>query len=125
MLDEQSRTFLQEMNSTIIAAKLRGLGLIPERVMNDIQHSRSKEEANQCLLTFLKDDASEEQVHGVFKSASEDRSCGRMCEFASNTLHQLERGLCMPRPASDIGFIIHYMHCWHKEEVYYTVQVAI
>ena len=83
------------MNSKEITAKLRGLDLIPERVTNDIQHSRSREDANQCLLTFLKEDVTEKQVHDVFTSASE-KTFGRMCTFAADTLRQLQRGLCMP-----------------------------
>ena len=97
VLEEQSQTFLQEMKSTAIAPTLRGLGLIPEEIRNDIQHSRCKEAANQCLLTFLKEDATEEQVLGVFKSASEEKSFGRMHKFAADILHQMQRGLCMPQ----------------------------
>ncbi len=96
VLEERSQLFLQEMNSKAMTANLRGLDLIPERVCNDIQHSRSREDANQCLLTFLKEDATEKQVHDVFTSASEEKTFGRMCTFAANTLRQLQRGLCMP-----------------------------
>ena len=76
---------------------LRGLGLIPEEVENIIQHSRSEEAANQCLLTFLKENASEKQVLGVFRSATEKEGFGRMQNFAVSILHQLQRGLCMPQ----------------------------
>ena len=109
VLEEQSQSLLQEMNSKEITAKLRGLDLIPERVNNDIQHSKSRKDANQCLLTFLKKDATEKQVHDVFTSASEEKTFGRMCTFAADTLHQLRRGLCMPSRC--IGLIIHCTHC--------------
>ena len=97
VLEEQSPTFLQEMNSTAIAPTLRGLGLIPARVSNGIQRSECREDANQCLLTFLKEDATEEQVLCVFRSASEEKSFGRMHKFAADILQQLQRGLCMPQ----------------------------
>ena len=96
VLEERSQPFLQKMNSKAITAKLQGLDLIPDRVNNDIQHSRSREDANQCLLTFLKEDATEKQVHDVFTSVSEEKTFGRICTFAANSLHQLQRGLCMP-----------------------------
>ena len=97
VLEEQSQTFLQEMKSTTIAPTLRALSLIPQEVENIIQHSRSEEAANQCLLTFLKENASEKQVFGVFRSASEKEGFGRMQNFAANILRQLQRGLCMPQ----------------------------
>ena len=99
VLEEQSQPFLQEMNSKEITAKLRGLDLIPERVINNIQHSRSRKDANQCLLTFLKEDATEKQVHYVFTSASEEKTFGRMCTFAADTLRQLQRGCARPAGA--------------------------
>ena len=95
VLEEQSLTFLQEMKSTAIAPKLRALSLIPQEVEKSIQHSRSEEAANQCLLTFLKENATEKQVLGVFRSASEKEGFGRMQYFAADILHQLQRGLCM------------------------------
>ena len=109
VLEERSQPFFQEMNSKEITAKVQGLDLIPERVINDIQHSRSREDANQCLLTFLKEDATEKQVHDVFTNVSEEKTFGRMCTFAANTLRQLQRGLCMPSRC--IGLIIHCIHC--------------
>ena len=95
VLEEQSQIFLQVMNSTAIVQKkeVRRLGLIPERVIN-IKHT-SREDANECLLTFLKEEATEEQVLGVFKVASEERSFGRMSKFAADILQRLQRGLCM------------------------------
>ena len=101
VLEEQ---FLQEMKSTALAQRLRALSLIPQEVENIIQHSRSEEAANQCLLTFLKENASEEQVLGVFRSASEMEGFGRMQNFAADILHQLQRGLCLPQQGT---FVLH------------------
>ena len=120
VLEERSQPFLQEMNSKEITAKFRGLDLIPERVNNDIQHSRSRKDANQCLLTFLKEDATEKQVHDVFTSASEEKTFGRMCAFAADTLRQLQRGLCMPQ---QVYWVDHSLHSLlTSDDVYKTCQ---
>ena len=94
VLKEQSQDFLQEMNSQAIASTLRGLGLIPESVKNGITHSTCREDANECLLTYLKEDASEKKVRSVFKVASEKTDYGRMSEFAANIQQKLPQGSC-------------------------------
>ena len=94
VIDEQSQRFLQEMNSQAIAPKLRALGLIPESVKNDIKESTCKEDANECLLTYLKEDATEKQVCGIFKVTSEKTEYGRMSEFAADMRQKLPQGLC-------------------------------
>ena len=94
VLEERSQEFLQEMNSQAIASKLKGLGLIPESVKNSIKQSTCREDANECLLTYLKEDATEKEVRGVFKVASEKTDYGRMSEFAANIQQKLPQGLC-------------------------------
>ena len=94
VLEEQSQKFLQEMNSQAIASILRGLGLIPESVKNGIKRSTCRDDANECLLTYLKEDATKEQVRGVLKCASEKTDYGRMSEFAAKLLQKLPQGLC-------------------------------
>ena len=91
VINENSKRFLEEMNAKAIALILRVLDLIPERIEYHIQHSVSRGDANGHLLTYLKEDATEEQVQGVFKFASET-VYGRMSEFASNILQTLQQG---------------------------------
>ena len=94
MIDEQSQRFLQEMNSQAIAPTLRTLGLIPESVKNDVKRSTCREDANAHLLTYLKEDATEEKVHEIFKFTSEKTEYGRMSEFAADMRQKLSQGLC-------------------------------
>ena len=84
--------FLQEMNAAVIALQLELQDLISESVKHDIQHSKCKKDANGHLLKFLKEGASEEQVLGTFKVASEETEYGRMSQFAANILQQLQPG---------------------------------
>ena len=93
VIKENSKRFLQEMNAKAIALTLRVLDLIPERIEYHIQHSMSRGEANGHLLTYLKEDATEEQVLAVFKVASEEAGYGRMSEFAANVLQKLQQGM--------------------------------
>ena len=91
VINENSKRFLQEMNAKAIALTLRVLDLIPERIEYHIQHSMSRGDANGHLLTYLKEDATEEQVQGVFKVASETEY-GRMSDFAAKFLQTLQQG---------------------------------
>ena len=94
MIKENAQEFLKEMNAKAIALTLRVLDLIPERVEHHIDHSASKEDANAHLLTFLKEEATKEQVQGVFKVASENVEYGRMSGFAAKIQQNLQTGLC-------------------------------
>ena len=91
VIQEHAAKFLNEMNSEEIASQLKVLNLIPESVEHCIQHSTCREDANGHLLTYLKKDATEEQVRGVFTIASQNY--GRMSEFAANLLQKLLKGL--------------------------------
>ena len=93
VIRENSKSFLQEMNAKAIALTVYGLDLIPERVKYDIDHSKLREDANGHLLTYLKEDATEEQILGVFKVASEEAGYRRMSEFAANVLQKLQQGM--------------------------------
>ena len=94
MIKENAQEFLKEMNAKAIAMTLKVLDLIPERVEHQINHSVSKEDANAHLFTFLKEEATEEEVQGVFKVASENVEYGRMSSFAVNIQQKLQTGLC-------------------------------
>ena len=92
VIQENSKRFLVEMNAKAVAMTLFVLEVIPERVKYDIDHSKSREDANGHLLTFLKKDATEEQVLQVFKAASGVSGYGMMNEFAASILHRLQQG---------------------------------
>ena len=92
VIQANSERFLVEMNAEAVAKILFALEVIPERVKYDIDHSKSREDANGHLLTFLKEDANEEQALQVFKVASEERGYGRMKEFAASILSKLQQG---------------------------------
>ena len=92
VVKENSKRFLEEMNAKAIALTLRVLDLIPERIEYHIQHSMSRGDANGHLLTYLKEDATVEQVQSIFKVASEKAGYGRMNEFAANCLQTLQQG---------------------------------
>ena len=85
--------FFREMNSEAIASSLLAMGLVPPKVEHDIKHSKTREDANAWLFMFLSEEATEEQVVGVFEIASEDTGYGRMKEFADRILQTL-RCLC-------------------------------
>ena len=84
--------FLSEMSATNIASTLKLYELIPEEVEHDITHAKSREAANGHLLTFLTENATEKQVQGIFKFASEKKDYGRMSQFATTILQQLPQG---------------------------------
>ena len=92
VIQENSKRFLVEMNAEAVAMTLFVLEVIPERVKYDIDHSKSREDANGHLLTFLKKDATEDQVLQIFKAASEKTGYGMMNEFATSILHKLQQG---------------------------------
>ena len=92
VIQENSEGFLVEMNAKAVAMTLFVLNVIPQRVKYDIDHSKSREDANGHLLTFLKKDATEEQVLQIFKIASEVSGYGKMNEFAASILHRLQQG---------------------------------
>lgn len=84
--------FLSEMSAKDIASTLKLYDLIPDEVEYDITHAKSRGEANGRLLTFLMGQASEEQAQGIFKFASEKKDFGRMSQFATSILQQLQQG---------------------------------
>lgn len=90
VIQENSKRFLQEMNAAAVALTLFALGLIPENVKYDIDHSKCREDANGHLLMHLKEGATEDQVLEVLKVASEKTVYGKMSEFAANLLHKLQ-----------------------------------
>ena len=92
VVKKNTAAFLEEMNAKAIASKLRLLSWIPESVEYDINNSKSREDANGHLLTFLTEQASESQLQGTFKVASEKTDYGRMSQFAANILQQLQKG---------------------------------
>ena len=92
VIENYTKEFLHEMDAKAIALQLEVQGLIPESVKHEIQHSKCKNDANTHLLKFLKEGASEEQLLGTFKVASEETEYGRMSQFAANILQQLQPG---------------------------------
>ena len=89
---EHREEFLQNMDATAIALQVQVQGVIPESVKWDIDHSKCREDANGQLLTFLLTGASEIQVQQTLKVASEKIDYGRMSQFATNILQQLQPG---------------------------------
>lgn len=88
VIQEHSEAFLQEMNTEAIALPLEVLDL----VTFDIQHSKSREEANRRLSVFLKEEATEDRVRKVFTVASEKLVYGRKNRFVSNIVQKLLQG---------------------------------
>ena len=89
---EHREEFLQEMSAKDIALQLKVRSLIPESMEHEIIHSKCREDGNGHLLTFLMTGASEIQVQQTLKVASEKMEYGRMSQFASNILQQLQPG---------------------------------
>ena len=92
VIKERRKEFLREMSAKDIALQLKVQGEIPESVEHDINHSKCREDANGHLLTFLLTGASENQVQQTLKVASEKINYGRMSQFASDILQQLQPG---------------------------------
>ena len=84
--------FLKMMCAKDIALSLKVYGHITEPVEHDITHAKSREDANNHLFTFLTEKASDEQVQGTFKFASEKKDYGRMSQFATSILQQIQQG---------------------------------
>ena len=84
--------FQKMMCAKDIALSLRVYGHITESVEYDITNAKSREDANGHLFTFLTEKASEQQVQGTFKFASEKKDYGRMSQFATTILQQLPQG---------------------------------
>ena len=93
VIEEHRQEFLKEMDAKTIAKALWGRHLIPEPVKNSILQSMCTEDANVELLTFLKSQASENQIEAIFKFVSEQTDYGRMSEFATYVLQKLQQGL--------------------------------
>ena len=85
--------FLEEMDAKKIARKLADEGLITKSVECQIKESNSKEEANFCLLSFLKLGASTDQVQNILKYAAEVKGDERMNAFAARILQEIQQGL--------------------------------
>lgn len=92
VMKDHKADFLMEMSAKDIAATLKVHDLIPEGVEYDIAHSRSKQDANEYLLKFLMEQASDNQVQETFRIASEKIEYGRMSQFATKILQQLQQG---------------------------------
>ena len=90
VIQDHAKEFLQKMNCKEIASELRALARIPESVGNSILHSKTREEANTCLLDHLKEDADEVTVSKVFRIASEKAGYGKMNAFAASLLKKLQ-----------------------------------
>ena len=90
VIQDHAKDFLQKMNCKEIVSELRALALIPESVENSILHSKTREEANTCLLNHLKEDADEVTVSKVFRIASEKAGYGKMNAFAASLLKKLQ-----------------------------------
>lgn len=90
VLQEHGKAFLSEMNSKAIAVTLRSLSIIPDDVATVIQDSNSREKANGLLLTFLKEDATVDQVQRIFGIAK-NTEYGRMKTFAADILEKLQQ----------------------------------
>ena len=99
VIKKQAKEFLSEMDAQAIARALHGMALIPEPVKNSILQSMSTQDANVELLTFLRSQATEDQMKAIFQCASEQTVHGNMSAFAASILKQLPQGQfkCMVR----------------------------
>ena len=93
VIRKRCEKFLEEMNGKVIATKLKNMHLIPSRVEGCIMQYVSREDANNQLLTFLREDASADQVLGILKVAAEEKCYGRMNAFANGILKEIQQGL--------------------------------
>ena len=92
IIKDHREEFLKEMCAKDIASTLQVLGHITEGVEYDITHSKCREDANGHLWKFFTEKASEEQVQGTLRYASEKSDYGRMSQFATKILQQLRQG---------------------------------
>ena len=94
VIQDHAEEFLEEMNSKVLAPRLKALGLIPAIVENNVLQLQSdKKEANAHLLQHLKEDADTQSVMEIFRIASQEQGYGRMNSFANYVLRKLQRGL--------------------------------
>ena len=93
VIEEHAEEFLSEMNAKAIAGPLCSRGHIPQAVKYNISESPSQEDANSCLLDFLKEQADERQIQGIFQVASAATKYGRMSIFATKLLLKFPQGL--------------------------------
>ena len=120
--------FLSEMSAKNIASTLKLYELIPEEVEHDITHAKSREAANGHLLTFLTENATEKQVQGIFKFASDKKEYGRMSQFAATILQQLPQGhsvvyaIVYPRHASTN--VLYKRQCLHGLFLHFSMYYA-
>ena len=92
-VQDHAEQFLVEMNSKVLAPRLKALGLIPAIVETNVLQSKSREDANAHLLQHLKEDADMKSVMEIFRIASQEPGYGRMNTFADGVLRKLQRGL--------------------------------
>ena len=93
VIQDHAEQFLEEMNSKVLAHRLKALGLIPAIVETNVLQSKSREEANAHLLQHLKEDADMKSMMEIFRIASKEPGYGRMNTFADGVLRKLQRGL--------------------------------
>ena len=93
VIERHAREFLEEMNVEAIATDLEGQSLIPPDVQRCISQLKSRKDANNHLLRFLRKDADTEQVLEILKIAAEVQGYKRMNHFADNLLQEIQQGL--------------------------------
>ena len=93
VIERHAREFLEDMNAEAIVTDLEGPSLIPPDVQRCISQPKSKKNANNHLLRFLKEDADTEQVLEILKIAAKARCYGRMNHFADILLKEIQQGL--------------------------------
>ena len=93
VIEKHAKEFLKEMNVEAIATDLEGQSLIPPDVQRCISQPKSRKDANNHLLRFLKEDADTEQVLETLKIAAEAKGYRRMNAFADNLLKEIQQGL--------------------------------
>ena len=93
VVQDHAEQFLEEMNSKVLAPRLKALGLIPAIVETNVLQSKSREDANAHLLQHLNEDADMESAMEIFRIASQEPGYGRMNTFADGVLRKLQRGL--------------------------------
>ena len=124
----RTEEFLSEMSAKDIASTLKLYDLIPEEVVHDITHAKSRGAANEHLLTFLTEKATEKQVQGIFKFASGKKDYGRMSQFATTILQQLQQGhsvvyaIVYPRHASTN--VLYKRQCLHGLFLHFSMYYA-
>ena len=81
------------MNAEAIATDLEGQSLIPEDVWRCISQPKTKKDANNHLLRFLKGETDTEQVLEILKIAADAKGYRRMNAFAVVLLKEIQQGL--------------------------------